>query len=59
MRSASTRSSNGGEAVTALERLDDDLLKERMAYMKRCKDIRKIKADEFDSASDRGISKKC
>lgn len=46
------------EAVAAIEKLDDDLLKERMSYMKRCKDIRKIKADEFDSASNRGISKK-
>jgi hypothetical protein len=46
------------EAVAAIEKLDDDLLKERMAYMKRCKDIRKIKADEYDSASNRGISRK-
>jgi hypothetical protein len=46
------------EAVTALEKLDGDLLTARMAYMKQCKDIRKIKADEYDSASNRGISKK-
>jgi hypothetical protein len=46
------------EAVNALEKLDADLLVEKMAYMKRCKDIRKIKADEYDSASNRGISKK-
>lgn len=46
------------EAVQAIEKLDDDLLKERMAYMKRCKDIRKIKADEYESASNRGISRK-
>ena len=46
------------EAVAAIEKLDGDLLSERMAYMKRCKDIRKIKADEYESASNRGISRK-
>ncbi|MCA1452873.1 hypothetical protein I6F35_06510 [Bradyrhizobium sp. BRP22] len=46
------------EAVDAIEKLDADLLTEKMAYMKRCKDIRKIKADEYDNASNRGISKK-
>jgi hypothetical protein len=46
------------EAVAAIEKLDADLLAEKMAYMTRCKNIRKIKADEFDSASNRGISKK-
>jgi hypothetical protein len=46
------------EAVQAIEALDADLLREKMAYMKRCKDIRKVKADEYESASNRGISRK-
>ena len=46
------------EAVQAIEALDADLLREKMAYMKRCKDIRSVKAGEYDSAADRGISRK-
>jgi hypothetical protein len=46
------------EAVQAIEALDADLLREKMSYMKRCKDIRKVKADEYESASNRGISRK-
>jgi hypothetical protein len=46
------------EAVAALEKVDADLLDARLAYMKQCKDLRKIKADEYDSASNRGISKR-
>ena len=46
------------EAVDAIEKLHADLLVAKTTYMKQCKDIRKIVADEYDSASDRGISKK-
>jgi hypothetical protein len=46
------------EAVEAIERLHGDLLTEKMTYMKKCKDIRKIVADEYETASNRGISKK-
>jgi hypothetical protein len=46
------------EAVAAIEKLDADLLVEKMAYMTRCKKIRQIKADQYDHASDQGISKK-
>jgi hypothetical protein len=46
------------EAVEAIEKLHNDLLTEKMVYMKRCKDIRTIVAGEYDNASDRGISKK-
>jgi hypothetical protein len=45
-------------AVEAIEKLDGDLLSEKMAYMNRCKIIRKMKADKYDHASDQGISKK-
>jgi hypothetical protein len=46
------------EAVDAIERLHGDLLVEKSAYMLKCKTIRKIVADEYESASNRGISKK-
>jgi hypothetical protein len=46
------------EAVQAIEALDADLMREKMAYMKRCKDIRSVKAGEYESASERGISRK-
>jgi hypothetical protein len=46
------------EAVAAIEEVDADLLKARMAYMTQCKGLRNKKADEYDSASNRGISKK-
>jgi hypothetical protein len=46
------------QAVEAIEKLDADLLAEKVAYMNRCKTIRKIKADRYDQASDRGIGKK-
>ena len=45
-------------AVDAIERLDADLLAEKMAYMSRCKGIRNQKAGEYDQAADQGISKK-
>jgi hypothetical protein len=45
-------------AVDGIEKLDGDLLSEKMAYMNRCKIIRKMKADKYDHASDQGISKK-
>jgi hypothetical protein len=44
--------------VDAIEKLDADLMAEKMAYMTRCKNIRKIKAERYDHASDQGISKK-
>ena len=46
------------EAVEAIEKLHGDLLTEKMTYMKKCKDIRKIVADEYETASNRGISRK-
>jgi hypothetical protein len=46
------------EAVKAIEAIDADLLREKMAYMKRCKDLRAIKAGEYETASDHGISRK-
>jgi sugar-specific transcriptional regulator TrmB len=46
------------EAVEAIEKLFNDLLVEKTTYMSKCKTIRKIMADEYDSASNRGISKK-
>jgi hypothetical protein len=46
------------DAVQAIEKLHADLLTAKTTYMKQCKDIRKIVADEYDSASNRGISKK-
>lgn len=46
------------EAVEAIEKLYGDLLVEKTTYMSKCKTIRKIMADEYDSASNRGISKK-
>ncbi|MET3996039.1 glycerol-3-phosphate cytidylyltransferase-like family protein [Bradyrhizobium sp. S3.9.2] len=46
------------EAVDQIEKLDADLMAEKMAYMSKCKTIRKIKADAYDHASDQGISKK-
>jgi hypothetical protein len=46
------------EAVEAIEKLFGDLLVEKTTYMSKCKTIRKIMADEYDSASNRGISKK-
>jgi hypothetical protein len=46
------------EAVAAIEKVDADLLQARLDYMKQCKGLRNIKADEYDSASNRGISKK-
>jgi hypothetical protein len=45
-------------AVDGIEKLDGDLLSEKMAYMNRCKIIRKMVADKYDHASDQGISKK-
>jgi hypothetical protein len=45
-------------AVEAIEKLHGDLLSEKMAYMSRCKIIRKMVADKYDHASDQGISKK-
>lgn len=45
-------------AVEAIEKLDGDLLSEKMAYMNRCKIIRKMKADKYDHASDQGINRK-
>jgi hypothetical protein len=62
MANAATANEPSGEhvkqAVDAIEKLDSDLLSEKMAYMNRCKQIRKIKADRYDHASDQGISKK-
>jgi hypothetical protein len=46
------------EAVEAIERLYGDILTAKMAYMKKCKDIRKIVSDEYESASNRGINRK-
>jgi len=46
------------EAVEQIEKLFGDMLSEKMAYMKKCKDIRKIIADEYETAGNRGISKK-
>jgi hypothetical protein len=46
------------EAVAAIEKVDADLLAARIEYMKQCKELRNNKADEYDNASDRGISKK-
>ena len=46
------------DAVQAIEKIDTELLAEKMAYMTRCKNIRKIRAERFDHASDQGISKK-
>jgi hypothetical protein len=46
------------EAVEQIEKLFGDMLTEKMAYMKKCKDIRKIIADEYETAGNRGISKK-
>ena len=46
------------EAVETIEKLYGDLLVEKTTYMSKCKTIRKIMADEYDTASDRGISKK-
>ena len=46
------------DAVEAIEKLFSDLLVEKTTYMSKCKTIRKIMADEYDSASNRGISKK-
>jgi hypothetical protein len=45
-------------AVDGIEKLYGDLLSEKMAYMSRCKIIRKMVADKYDHASDQGISKK-
>jgi len=45
-------------AVDGIEKLHGDLLSEKMAYMSRCKIIRKMVADKYDHASDQGISKK-
>lgn len=45
-------------AVESIEKLHGDLLSEKMAYMNRCKIIRKMVADKYDHASDQGISKK-
>jgi len=45
-------------AVNALEKIDSDLLAEKMAYMSACKQLRIRKADQYDHASDQGISKK-
>ncbi|MCA1419453.1 hypothetical protein [Bradyrhizobium sp. BRP23] len=46
------------DAVAAIEKIDQELLAEKMAYMKRCKVIRDRRADQFDHAADRGIRKK-
>lgn len=46
------------EAVQAIEALDADLLNLKMSYMAQCKNVRRSKADEFESASNRGISRK-
>ncbi|WP_441267958.1 hypothetical protein AB7G19_16470 [Bradyrhizobium sp. 215_C5_N1_1] len=46
------------DAVAAIEKIDAELLQEKMAYMKRCKVIRDRRADQFDHAADRGIRKK-
>lgn len=46
------------DAVKNIEGCYTDLLKEKSAYMTRCKKIREIMASEYDTASDRGISKK-
>jgi len=46
------------EAVAAIEKVDADLETARSVYMTQCKGLRNIKADEYDSASNRGISKK-
>lgn len=45
-------------AVDAIEKLDADLLQVKMAYMSQCKNIRKIKAGEYEQAADQGINRK-
>lgn len=46
------------DAINAIERLDQELLTEKMAYMARCKKIRTRKSEQYDHASDQGISRK-
>jgi hypothetical protein len=46
------------EAVSAIEALHGELNSAKGAYMKQCKGIRDRVADEYESASNRGISKK-
>jgi len=45
-------------AVDAIEKLDADLLQVKMACMSQCKNIRKIKAGEYEQAADQGINRK-
>ena len=45
-------------AVAAIEKVDAELLSEKMAYMSRCKGLRKQKAGQYDHAADQGISRK-
>lgn len=46
------------DAVTAIEANFEKMLELKMEYMKSCKGFRHAIADEYDSASNRGISKK-
>jgi hypothetical protein len=46
------------KAVRDIESCYSDLLKERGTYMNKCKKIRQTMSGDYDSASDKGISKK-
>jgi hypothetical protein len=45
-------------AVANIEQCYNDLLSERGIYMQKCKRIRETMAGDYDSASDKGVSKK-
>ena len=45
-------------AVANIEQCYNDLLSERGIYMQKCKRIRETMAGDYDSAVDKGISKK-